>query len=238
MMMTRIHGYVCLIRRVASNPSSPGIRRSMRTTSGRTLAATSIASRPLAATPTTWTPSSSRNCCNKATVSRPSSTSRTRGRVFWVPVGIDRPQLVMVIECIGSPAPRPDWSPAVPALWLVHSAHRLADSGGTRRGRGGGPKGDRLGDEEIYARTWEAWERRNARHIGLGPLEAGPIPRKSGFLCPTGPFLAGVQRPLREVLSSFGGPAYAVLTPGVDITRLATRRGRVRGVQPAFFAGA
>ena len=56
--ITRVSGAASRMRRVASMPSIPGIRTSMKTTSGESSLAATTASSPLAASPTTKTASS------------------------------------------------------------------------------------------------------------------------------------------------------------------------------------
>ena len=68
MRMIFVVGAAWRIRRVASMPSMPGIRTSMKTTSGDSSRARSTASSPLAASPTTTTTSSE----SSSAVRRPS----------------------------------------------------------------------------------------------------------------------------------------------------------------------
>ncbi len=77
-MMTRVAGRSARTRRVASRPSSRGIRMSIRITSGRSERASRTASTPSAAWPTTSIPAASRIMVNPVRTRAWSSAMRTR----------------------------------------------------------------------------------------------------------------------------------------------------------------
>ncbi len=77
-MTTWVSGDFAEISAVASSPSIPGIRTSIKTTSGRSRDARSIASAPLLALPTTSNPSPERNSPSVSQVASSLSTISTR----------------------------------------------------------------------------------------------------------------------------------------------------------------